>query len=124
MGQENPSRLAEQLRFVHEVDRLKSVIRRTVVTDGSRHENSAEHSWHLALMVLVLEEHGPPELDLLRVLKMVLVHDVVEIDAGDTFAYDAQGLEDQAQREQQAAERLFGLLPQDQASELRRAWDE
>ncbi|MCB1033742.1 MAG: HD domain-containing protein [Acidobacteria bacterium] len=124
MSHETSSRLAEQLRFVHEVDRLKSVLRRTRITDGTRHENSAEHSWHLALMVLVLEEHGPPGLDLLRVLRMVLVHDVVEIDAGDTFAYDAQGKGDQAERERLAAERLFGLLPGDQASFLRQAWDE
>lgn len=119
-----PGRLAEQLRFVHEVDRLKGVLRRTLITDGSRHENSAEHSWHLALMVLVLEEHGPPRLDLLRVLRMVLLHDVVEIDAGDTFAYDEAGQEGQGERERLAAERLFGLLPADQASSLREAWEE
>jgi putative hydrolase of HD superfamily len=118
------NRLALQLRFVHEVDRLKGILRRTLVTDGSRNENSAEHSWHLALMVLVLAEHGPAELDLLRVVRMALIHDVVEIDAGDTFAYDPKGQAHQAEREQRAAERLFGLLPTDQAQELRAAWDE
>ncbi len=124
MNHGSPSRLLQQLDFVREIDRLKSILRRTLVTDGSRNENSAEHSWHLALMVLVLEEHGPPRLNLLQVLRMVLVHDIVEIDAGDTFAYDIQGLEDQEEREQRAAERLFGLLPPDQAGQLRRDWDE
>jgi putative hydrolase of HD superfamily len=118
------NRLEAQLRFIVEVDRLKSVLRRTWLTDGSRRENSAEHSWHLALMALLLAEHAPPGLDLPHATRILLVHDLVEIDAGDTFAYDADGNADRAAREREAAERLFGLLPPDQARELRALWEE
>jgi putative hydrolases of HD superfamily len=117
-------RLARQMRFLVEADRLKGVLRRTRLIDGSRHENSAEHSWHLALMAVLLADGACAELDLLRVLKMLLVHDVVEIDADDTFAYDAAANVGRAERERRAAERLFGLLPADQAAELRALWDE
>jgi len=118
------NRLAAQLRFIVEADRLKTVLRRTWLTDGSRRENSAEHSWHLALMAVLLSDHAPAGSDLSRVVRMLLVHDVVEIDAGDTFAYDAGANRDRAAREQAAADRLFGLLPPDQAVELRSLWDE
>ena len=117
-------RLTSQLHFVLEVDRLKQVLRRSYLCDGSRHENSAEHSWHLALMALVLHEHANEPVDLLRVLKMVIIHDIVEIDAGDTYLYDSAGNADKAEREQQAAERLFGLLPADQRQELQALWEE
>jgi 5'-deoxynucleotidase YfbR-like HD superfamily hydrolase len=118
-------RLERQLRFLLEIDELKGVLRRTVILDRSRQENSAEHSWHLAMMAVVLAEHATEEgIDLARVLKMVLVHDVVEIDAGDTYAYDEEGMKDKAEREERAAERLFGLLPADQGAELRGLWDE
>ncbi len=118
-------RIQRQLAFVREVDKLKHVVRRTWLLDGSRLENDAEHSWHLALMAFLLSEHAADvNLDLLRVLKMVVVHDLVEIDAGDTYAYDAAGRMTQADRELQAAERLFALLPADQASELRALWEE
>lgn len=116
--------LAARVRFVVEADRLKSVLRRTRLVDGSRHENSAEHSWHLALMAVVLAGDAAPEADLVRVLKMLLVHDVVEIDAGDTFAYDAVHRLDQAEREARAADRLFGLLPAPEGEELRALWEE
>ncbi len=118
-------RAAEQLRFLWEVDKMKTVLRRTLIGDKSRRENDAEHSWHFALMALVLSEYADKQrVDLFRVLKMALVHDLVEIDAGDTFAYDERGKESQQQRETQAAERIFGLLPSDQGAELRALWEE
>lgn len=118
------SRLTQQIQFIIEIDQLKQVLRQTLLNDGSRRENSAEHSWHLAMMVIVLAEYAPQGVTLLSAIKMVLVHDLVEIDAGDTFCYDVQGNQSKAQREAQAALRLFGLLPADQASELRSLWEE
>jgi len=121
----NDSRLAKQVEFIVEIDKLKQVVRRTWLTDKSRQENDAEHSWHLGVMAILLLEHAQqPRLDLPRVLKMVLIHDVVEIDAGDTFAYDDAGALDKAERESAAADRVFGLLPADQAAELRTLWEE
>lgn len=117
-------RLAQQIQFILEIDRLKTILRQTLLTDGSRRENSAEHSWHIAIMAFVLAEHAPEGTDLLRALKMLLIHDLVEIDAGDTFCYDVQGHLDKAEREQQAANRIFGLLPADQAQDLRTLWEE
>lgn len=119
-----PQRLAQQLQFILEIDRLKQVLRQTLLIDGSRRENSAEHSWHLAMMAILMAEYAPHPVNLLRVLKMVLIHDIIEIDAGDTFCYDTVGLQDKAEREAQAAKRLFGLLPADQAEELRSLWAE
>jgi len=116
-------RLNEQIEFLCAIDDLKRVRRQTTLLDGSRPENSAEHSWHLALYALVLAEYGG-DLDAGRVLAMVLVHDIVEIDAGDTFIYDEAGQATKQDRERQAADRLFALLPADQASRLRAAWDE
>lgn len=120
----DPDRLTRQIAFILELDRLKGVLRQTLLTDGSRRENSAEHSWHLALMAVILAEHADAPLDLGRVVTMLLVHDVVEIDAGDTFCYDANGVLDQAERERRAADRLFGLLPPDQGATLRALWEE
>lgn len=117
-------RLARQLEFILEVDRLKSVLRRSLLVDGSRNENSAEHSWHIALMAVVLAEHADEVVDVARVVRMLLVHDVVEIDAGDTYVYDVEATSGKAEREGRAAERLFGLLPEDQAAEVRALWDE
>lgn len=118
-------RLARQIEFIVECDRLKNVFRQTILTQTGRFENDAEHSWHLCLCVIVLAEHANvPGLDVLRVLKMVIVHDLVEIDAGDTFAYDAAAMADQHAREAVAAERIFGLLPPDQARGFRALWDE
>lgn len=118
------TRLDRQLRFLAEIDRLKAVERRISLIGGARRENSAEHSWHLAVMVPLLAEYAPAGLDVQRVMTMLLVHDVVEIDAGDTFAFDAVGAADQHAREQVAADRLFGLLPPDQAAHVRGCWDE
>lgn len=118
-------RLAQQIRFIAECDKLKEIFRQTLNTQSRRAENDAEHSWHLCLCVIVLAEHAnTPDLDVLRVLKMVIVHDLVEIDAGDTFAYDTAAMAGQHEREARAAERIFGLLPPDQAQAFRALWDE
>jgi putative hydrolase of HD superfamily len=117
-------RLMEQLAFILEVEKLKTVLRRTPLLDRSRVENDAEHTWQLALMAMVLSEHSREKVELLRVLKMLLIHDIVEIDAGDTFAYDTVLAASQAERELKAAERIFALLPDDQAKEFRALWDE
>ncbi len=117
-------RLQQQLSFIIEIDRLKQVFRQTLLIDRSRRENDAEHSWHLAIMAVLLAEYATEPVDLQRVLQMVLIHDLVEIDAGDTFCYDTVAVQDQAEREQKAADRVFGLLPPDQATHLRQVWDE
>jgi putative hydrolase of HD superfamily len=118
-------RLESQMRFIIEADKLKEIFRQTHITQSRRAENSAEHSWHFALMIVVLAEHSNHQpLDVLRILKMVLIHDLVEIDAGDTFAYDTKNMADQHEREAKAATRIFGLLPPDQASDFRALWDE
>ena len=119
------SRLAQQLQFIIEIDKLKRVLRQTLLTDESRQENSAEHSWHLAIMAILLTEYAPSsEIDVLHVIKMLLIHDLVEIDAGDTFCYDHQGNLDKAVREAEAAKRIFGLLPEEQGAEIRNLWEE
>jgi putative hydrolase of HD superfamily len=117
-------RFEKQIGFIVEMDKLKRILRQTILTDHSRQETSAEHSWHLGVMALVLSEYAETGVDLLRVLKMVLVHDLVEIDAGDTYCYDRVETQDQVEREKKAADRLFGLLPEDQAGELRGLWEE
>ena len=117
-------RLAQQIDFVMELDRLKSVIRQNQTPSAQRRENTAEHSWHLAMMGWVLEDQSPVAVDRAKVLCMLLLHDVVEIDAGDTFAYDETEHDDKALREAQAADRIFGLLPADQAQDFRAVWDE
>ncbi len=118
------NRLNQQIQFIIEIDQLKQVLRQTLLTDSSRRENSAEHSWHIAMMAIVLAEYAPEGVDLSPAIKMLLIHDLVEIDAGDTFCYDLQGNDSKAQREAQAALRLFGLLPADLGSELRSLWEE
>lgn len=119
-----PTRAERQLAFLVDADRLKGVLRQTPLCDGSRRENSAEHSWHLALMAMVFAEHAGAGVDFTRVMRMLLVHDLVEIDAGDTFAYDTAANTDREARERMAAERIFGLLPANQRDELRALWDE
>lgn len=119
------SRLARQIEFIVEVDKLKEIFRQTINTQSRRAENDAEHSWALCLCVIVLAEHAnAAALDVLRVLKMVIIHDLVEIDAGDTFAYDTARMAHQHEREAVAADRIFGLLPPDQARDFRALWDE
>ncbi len=118
-------RLKKQLEFIIEVDKLKQIYRQTLLMDGSRNENDAEHSWHLALMAMVLQEYSPKkDLDITKVLKMLLIHDLVEIYAGDTFCYDEKANLNKNQRELEAAERLFNILPPDQSQEFRDLWDE
>jgi putative hydrolase of HD superfamily len=117
-------RLSQQIAFLLEIDKLKQIVRQTLVTDASRRETDAEHSWHLGVMAAVLAEYGPPGVDVGRVIRMVLAHDLVEVDAGDTYCYDAAATLTQRERELAAAERIFALLPADQAAELRGLWDE
>ena len=119
------TRLQQQIRFILEADKLKQVIRWTLLTDGSRRENAAEHSWQLTIMAMVLmEHHCPRELNLLRVLQMLLIHDLVEIDAGDVHFCDTAQRRKQIDKEAKAADRLFNLLPHDQARILLRLWHE
>lgn len=120
----SPRRLHEQMTFIAEIDRLKTVLRRNPLADASRRENTAEHSWHIATLAIVLAEYANEPIDVLHVVKMLLIHDVVEIDAGDTFTYDAAANADKEERERAAADRLFALLPDNQAEEYRRLWNE
>jgi putative hydrolase of HD superfamily len=117
-------RLAAQLAFILEADRLKGILRRSVLADQSRLENSAEHSWHIALVALVLHEYSPVPVNLERVLTMLLVHDIVEIEAGDVFVYDAVALAGKEAKEEEAAAKLYGLLPEDVRDRLIGAWRE
>jgi putative hydrolase of HD superfamily len=118
------ARLEQQIAFLLEADKLKAILRRTPLVDNSRQENSAEHSWHLALAALALTEYAPEGTDLLHALRLVTVHDLVEIDAGDTFAYDPAQYESKEARELAAADRIFGLLPHDTGAQLRGWWNE
>ncbi|NLJ74310.1 MAG: HD domain-containing protein [Firmicutes bacterium] len=117
-------RLQQQIQFIIEIDKLKQIYRQNLLIDGSRRENDVEHSWHLAVMAMVLQEYSAEPVDLTKVLKMVLLHDLVEIDAGDTFCYDPEANLDKAQREEAAADRIYGLLPADQRDEYRALWEE
>ena len=118
-------RLKKQLEFIVETDRLKQILRQTLVIDDRRQENDAEHSWHLALMAILLAEHAnQPDLDMLKVVKMVIIHDLIEIYAGDTFCYDYEAAKDKKERETAAAQKIFGLLPKDQRLGFRSLWDE
>ncbi len=118
------TRLEEQLRFIVEVDKVKQIFRQTYLSDATRKENDAEHSWHLALMACLLKEYVKEPVDVAKVIVMVLVHDLVEIDAGDTYAYDPEGAKSKAEREQKAAARIFGLLPKDQGDYFKGLWEE
>lgn len=118
------NRLTRQVDFLVEIDKLKTVFRRAYIADASRRENSAEHSWHIAMMAMILAEYCQQDVDLFSVIKMLLIHDIVEIDAGDTGIYDHVAALDKTERETLAAERVFSLLPIDQAKELRKIWDE
>jgi len=117
-------RFERQIQFILEVDKLKTILRRTYLINADRVENTAEHSWHLAIGAILLAEHANEPVNITRVLKMVLVHDIVEIDAGDTYFYDEAAEVDKSTREQRAADRLFGILPADQGEELRALWEE
>ena len=116
---EEKERLKKQLDFILEVDKVKNIFRQTYLADGNRKENDAEHSWHLALMAVLLKEYSNEEVDLSKVIPMVLAHDLVEIDAGDTYAYDEKGAATKDARERKAADRIYGLLPEDQGQWLK-----
>ena len=118
-------RFSKQMEFIVEIDKLKHIERQSALCDGTRQENDSEHSWHIALMAVLLSEYANSiDIDLLKVVKMLLIHDLVEIDAGDTFAYDLVGNSDKKQRERVAAKRIFGILPEDQNKELLSLWEE
>lgn len=117
-------RLKQQMAFMQEIDKLKKIGRQSYLADGSRKENDAEHSWHLAMMAMLLSEYANQKADVLKVMSMVLIHDIVEIDAGDTYAYDIEGNATKREREEKAADRLFGLLPKDQSVYIRELWEE
>ena len=117
-------RLQQQIAFLLEIDKLKQIFRQTYLLDETRKENDAEHSWHFAMFAMILAEYAPEPMDVLKAIKMALVHDIVEIDAGDTYLYDEVGKADKAEREEKAADRIFAILPADQALELRALWDE
>jgi len=117
-------RFRRQMAFALELDKEKNIFRQTHLSGGGRAENDAEHAWHMAVMAYLLREYANTELDITRTIIMILLHDVVEIDAGDTYAYDPAGKETQKERELKAADRLFGMLPEDQAGELRALWEE
>ena len=117
-------RLDQQLRFTAEIDKMTSILRRTMLIDGSRRENDAEHSWHIAVMALIFAEYTVEPVDIARAVKMCVVHDLIEIYAGDTFAYDVAGNQDKAEREAASADKLFAQLPQEQGKEIRLLWEE
>ena len=117
-------RLEKQLSFLMEIDRQKEVIRQTYLSDGSRKETDAEHAWHLAMMCMVLSEYANEPIDVPRTIMMLLAHDLVEIDAGDTYAYYTEGNATKRQREEKAAERIYGMLPEEQGNTLRMLWEE
>lgn len=117
-------RLEQQFAFLREIDKEKMIGRQTYLTDAVRKENDAEHAWHMAIMTLLLSEYANEEIDVLRTISMLLIHDIVEIDAGDTYAYDMEAKKTQRQREERAAERIFGMLPSDQREKMRALWEE
>lgn len=116
--------LLKQIEFIKEIDKIKYIQRRTKLFNSDRNENDAEHSWHLAMMAIVLSEYSDVKIDLLKVIKMVLIHDIVEIDAGDTFIYDQNKNHDNTEEELKAAKRIFGMLPEKQAAEFIELWTE
>lgn len=118
------NRLEQQLQFILEIDKVKKIIRQTPLSDASRKENDAEHSWHIALMAYLLQEYVEEPVEVSKVMLMVLIHDLVEIDAGDTYAYDAEGAKTKDERERKAADHIFGMLPEDQGMYLKALWEE
>lgn len=118
------TRLDKQFAFIREIDREKKIVRQTYLADGERKENDAEHAWHMAVMTILLSEYSNEKIDVLKTVTMLLIHDLVEIDAGDTYAYDEEGKKTKRVREVAAADRIFGLLPKDQGEKLRALWEE
>lgn len=124
MKEEGLRRLDEQFEFIREIDKEKMIGRQTYISDGGRKENDAEHAWHMSIMALLLSEYANEKIDVLHTIGMLLIHDIVEIDAGDTYAYDEEGKKTQAEREKRAADRIYGLLPEDQGKRLYDLWRE
>lgn len=125
LNEDNDSeRLQRQIDFCRELDKEKFITRQTYLTDGNRKENDAEHAWHMAVMAIILSEYSNEPIDLLKTVTMILMHDVVEIDAGDTYAYDEQGKKTQREREENAANRLYGMLPDEQREKFRGLFEE
>lgn len=122
--QELQKRLKQQFAFIKEIDKEKFIERQTYLTGGKTQENDAEHAWHMAIMTLLLSEYANEKIDVLKTISMLLIHDLVEIDAGDTYAYDEVAMDSQEERERKAADRIFGLLPQDQEEYFRSLWEE
>lgn len=120
----NQERLDKQIEFIREIDKEKLIGRQTYLADASRKENDAEHAWHMAIMTVLLSEYANEKIDVLKTITMLLIHDLVEIDAGDTYAYDEEGKKTQKEREQKGADRIFGMLPEDQGAYLRGLWEE
>ncbi len=123
-NKENKSRLRKQFDFIEEIDKEKLIGRQTYISDSIRKENDAEHAWHMAIMTVLLSEYANETIDVLKTMTMLLIHDIVEIDAGDTYAYDEEGKKTQRKREEAAAERIFGLLPDDQKEKFMSIWEE
>lgn len=117
-------RLNKDIQFILELDKMKSILRQTSLIDGSRNENDAEHSWHIAVMAMVLSEYANKEIDVCKAIKMLLVHDIIEIYAGDTFCYDTEANKSKKERELEAADRIFGILDQDKGRKIRELWEE
>ena len=117
-------RIKKQMQFILEIDKEKQIQRKTLQSNGKDFEDDAQHAWHMAIMTLLLSEHANEEIDVLKTISMLLIHDLVEIDAGDTYAYDVQGLKTQSKREKLAANRIFNLLPEDQAKKMLDLWNE
>ena len=124
INQKQKERLEQQFAFIREIDKEKFIGRQTYLTDGERKENDAEHAWHMAIMTVLLAEYSNEPIDVLKTMKMVLLHDAIEIDAGDTYAYDAAGNQTKKEREQKAADRIFPILPEDMVKEYRSLWEE
>ena len=118
------TRLDKQIEFIKEIDKEKLITRQTLLTNGTQKEDDAQHAWHMSIMALLLNEYANEKIDVLKTISMILIHDIVEIDAGDTYAYDQQAIQTQKEREQKAAKRIFGLLPEDQAANLIDLWNE
>lgn len=117
-------RLKKQIKFIKEIDKEKMIKRQTLLTNGMQKEDDAQHAWHMAIMTLLLSEYANEEIDILKTISMLLIHDIVEIDAGDTYAYDQERIKTQRERETKAADRIFGLLPEDQKEKFRMLWEE
>ncbi len=116
--------LKKQMEFLIEIDKLKNIFRQSLIADASRNENDAEHSWHMAMYAIILKEYAPKDIDILKVIKMALIHDIIEIYAGDTFLYDEEMTKTKEKREKESAEKIYSILPKEQGQEIKALWEE